>query len=351
MISIIEHIEYLMIGNDCVVIPNWGAFIAQYYTSEHDHCTHTFSKPSRRIGFNASINHSDGLLATSIMRRHDITYKEATRLIQENVAVYKQLLQDSTEIPFGRLGFFTRNNDGGMEFIPFYHEMGNDAFFGLMDFTFNPLQSHRTSMVQPATSVATGNESPIAQEQQPSTQNWFSSKALQIAASIIILLGLVLVFSTPVILDKQQQLATMNMANIAQGRQAPVIAVSKKIEQPATRSKAVSTHFATRKATPPMTASPQKQEAKQPEIKKNDTLPEFTNKDRGRYYLVISTLTSSQQVKTYLATHQTFKNIAKVRVKNGKYRVYIERGDNYGDMMKKAKCLPSEYSDAWVTTD
>ena len=75
------------------------------------------------------------------------------------------------------------------------------------------------------------------------------------------------------------------------------------------------------------------------------------NNTGGKYYLVVSTLTSQQQVDTYLASHQDIKKIAKVRVKNNKYRVYIDRSNNYGKLMEKAKTLPQNYSDAWVTID
>ena len=33
MISMIEHIEYLMLSHDCVVVPGFGAFIAQHNES------------------------------------------------------------------------------------------------------------------------------------------------------------------------------------------------------------------------------------------------------------------------------------------------------------------------------
>lgn len=339
-----------MIGNDCVVIPDWGAFIAQYYTSEVDLSTHSFSKPSRRIGFNASIKHNDGLLATSIMRKHGVTYKEAEKLIKENVAVYKQLLQAHTEIPFGRLGFFTNSESGTLEFIPFYHEESNDAFFGLMDFTFSSLLSARQALSQSQASTKAGIKSTGSTTSSGESKNWLTSRALQIAASIIILLGLVFVFSTPVVLDKQQQLATMNMAKIAQDSQAPTVAYKEAKKAPVSPTVAIASD-SSRKIEKPKAKNSKKKVHAQLSIEKKDTLPTFDNTGEGRYYLVISTLTNNNQVKAYLASHQDFKGIAKVRVKNGKYRIYIERGDNYGEMIKKARSLPKEYNDAWVTTD
>ena len=74
MISIVQHIEYLMMYNDCVVVPGWGALIANYAPSQLQ--GDTMLKPRRSIGFNPSITHNDGLLATSIARRHGISYSK-----------------------------------------------------------------------------------------------------------------------------------------------------------------------------------------------------------------------------------------------------------------------------------
>ena len=45
MISMIEHIEYLMLSNDCVVVPGFGAFIAQYTSSHNCAQNSTFTSP------------------------------------------------------------------------------------------------------------------------------------------------------------------------------------------------------------------------------------------------------------------------------------------------------------------
>ena len=69
MFSIIEHIEYLITCHDCVVVPGWGAFIANYDASTYDATKNVMARPRRSIGFNASVSHNDGLLAQSLMRR------------------------------------------------------------------------------------------------------------------------------------------------------------------------------------------------------------------------------------------------------------------------------------------
>lgn len=134
MISMIEHIEYLMLSNDCVVVPGFGAFIAQYTSSNNCAQNSTFKSPKRSISFNASINHNDELLANSIAKKALIPYAEALKQIEKSTTICRQALSDGSEVPFGRLGFFISNAEGHIEFIPFHHELANDDFFGLQSF-------------------------------------------------------------------------------------------------------------------------------------------------------------------------------------------------------------------------
>ena len=208
MISMIEHIEYLMLSNDCVVVPGFGAFIAQYTSSNNCAQNSTFTSPKRSISFNASINHNDGLLANSIAKKALIPYAEALKQIEKSTTICRQALSDGSEVPFGRLGFFISNGEGHIEFIPFHHEYANDDFFGLQSFSFPTLAERNAQVATEETVSETYSEPEI----NIGRRNWFSHKAVQIAASIVMLVCLTFALSTPIIVDKPtHQLATLNV--------------------------------------------------------------------------------------------------------------------------------------------
>ena len=208
MISMIEHIEYLMLSNDCVVVPGFGAFIAQYTSSHNCAQNSTFTSPKRSISFNASINHNDGLLANSIAKKASIPYAEALKQIEKSTTICRQALSDGSEVPFGRLGFFISNGEGHIEFIPFHHELANDDFFGLQSFSFPTLAERNAQVATEETVSETYSEPEI----NIGRRNWFSHKAVQIAASIVMLVCLTFALSTPIIVDKPtHQLATLNV--------------------------------------------------------------------------------------------------------------------------------------------
>lgn len=348
MISIIEHIEYLIMSNDCVVVPGWGAFIAQYSSSTYIPIAGMLQQPSRKIGFNASITHNDGLLANSIVRRHKISYEQANEIIDSNVAVYRQVLESGSELPLGHIGYFMVNAEGHYEFSPFEHEMCNDAFFGLSPVSILPIEQLVAQEAQVAEVPVVGTTAPIAgNDESQARPSWFASRVVKIAASIAILLALGILFSTPIAVHNNQQLASLNVP---------------KVEKP---KPAVSTAPAKHKIV-----QPQRVQALPVEVKltadsgrKHDVVIEATtshsvtdmsklkNHKSGKYYLVICTLSSQKQVDQFFAANTELRNQAKVQHKRGKYRIYIARSNNYGELLEKAQHLPGKWGTGWVTTD
>lgn len=310
MISMIEHIEYLMLSNDCVVVPGFGAFIAQYTSSHNCEQNSTFTSPKRSISFNASINHNDGLLANSIAKKASIPYAEALKQIEKSTTICRQALSDGSEVPFGRLGFFISNGEGHIEFIPFHHELANDDFFGLQSFSF-PTLAERNAQV---TTEGTVSETYSEPEINIGRRNWFDHKAVQIAASIVMLVCLTFALSTPIIVDKPtHKLATLNVPTPTMPKHKVVKA--EEISQPK-QVKAVS--------------------------EKKET------NSNGRYAIIICSLKKQSQVAQYFQENKDI-NPANVIKKNGYYMIYFNRGDNYQELVKEAKQMPKPYTEFWIT--
>ena len=310
MISMIEHIEYLMLSNDCVVVPGFGAFIAQYTSSNNCAQNSTFTSPKRSISFNASINHNDGLLANSIAKKALIPYAEALKQIEKSTTICRQALSDGSEVPFGRLGFFISNAEGHIEFIPFHHELANGDFFGLQSFSFPTLAERNAQVATEETVSETYSEPEI----NIGRRNWFSHKAVQIAASIVMLVCLTFALSTPIIVDKPtHQLATLNVPTPTMPKHKVVkteeISLQKQVE-----------------------AASEKKEAN----------------SNGRYAIIICSLKKQSQVAQYFQENKDI-NPANVIKKNGYYMIYFNRGDNYQELVKEAKQMPKPYTEFWIT--
>ena len=52
MINLERHIEVLLLSNDCVIVPNFGGFMAHHIEAHYDKLDTMFFPPIRTIGLN-----------------------------------------------------------------------------------------------------------------------------------------------------------------------------------------------------------------------------------------------------------------------------------------------------------
>lgn len=118
MIQIDRHIEILLLSNDCVIVPDFGGFMAHYVGARYNEDEQTFYPPLRTLGFNSQLRLNDSLLAQSYIEAYDISYPEAIRRIADEVNEIKQRIAEQGEYNFKDIGLIRLNEDRHYEFIP-----------------------------------------------------------------------------------------------------------------------------------------------------------------------------------------------------------------------------------------
>ncbi|MBR5030931.1 MAG: SPOR domain-containing protein [Muribaculaceae bacterium] len=319
MISLIPHIEYLMMRHDCVVVPGWGALVANHAPAQLNE-SH-IGKPSRLIGFNPSITHNDGLLATSLTRRHGLSYDKACELIATNVAGFGRQLSAGTEIAFGHIGYFKLDENGKMQFVPTLQYNACDEFFGLQQFEF-----------------ATLSQAEAAEKFAPVSRSAFIRKAMKTAASIVALVGMGLLLSTPVIVDRQSQSASLNIATV---KTKPTTITLK----PA----AATTASDNKIAVVDNNAGAQPVSSAIPAIDEPSAFNEGMPCDEsGAYYLVINSCNKQHQAAALIKQYGS-RGIKAKSIHRGKYyHLVVAQSNSKQELVKAKKLLPEKYRKAWV---
>lgn len=309
MFSIIEHIEYLMMRYDCVVVPGWGAFIANYCAAHYDEDNSCWKRPHRTIGFNASVNHNDGLLAQSLVRREGLNYDEAMAFIADSVTTFRQQLSMDCEVSMGRLGYFRSSQGQYIEFVPFYQDNASDRYYGLADLECPTVETlERQEAIDDDSTAIVPNE-----------RNIFSRKATQIAASIAVLLGLGVMLSTPMIVDRNLHEASITPT--VKAPQAQQLAYDVIANEPSSLSMEV--------------------------IDTNTALAKVGN-TAGKYYMVISTLRNQQELDAFKKSNPALVPYMKILNYKGLKCVYIARSDDYSQLMSLRDELPEKLRDVWI---
>jgi len=103
-----KYIEDLLYRNECVVIPNFGAFITSVNSANLNN-EGVFTPPSKSISFNKKIKKNDGVLANYIAELNDISFDEAMKLIKLNVSNFNNDILNRKDIVFSKVGVISIN--------------------------------------------------------------------------------------------------------------------------------------------------------------------------------------------------------------------------------------------------
>ena len=140
MIELERHIEILLLSNDCVIVPGLGGFMAHHVDARYDESDGMFVPPIRTLGFNPQLKLNDSLLVQSYIEAHDISYPEALRRIEGEVAELRAHLETTGIYELNDIGVLRLNEEGNMEFEPCEAGILTPSLYGFGSFAMKPLQ-------------------------------------------------------------------------------------------------------------------------------------------------------------------------------------------------------------------
>ena len=111
IVDLSKHIEILLRDHNCVIVPDFGGFIANYRSAVIDRDHQRIIPPSKSILFNGKLTSNDGLLANAIAVEDKIAYPDALQLIANKVADWKTSLKEGQRVEVGEFGFLYREQD------------------------------------------------------------------------------------------------------------------------------------------------------------------------------------------------------------------------------------------------
>lgn len=181
MIELERHIEILLLDNDCVIVPNFGGFVAHHVEARYDESETSFLPPLRTLGFNPQLkNINDSLLVQSYVEAYDISYPEAQRTIAQEVAELKDELDEKGEYELKNIGLLSKSSTGDIVFEPCEAGILTPALYGLDVFVMKRLElsaEEETENTEPAPSAKLPQAMGIlpveteAEEEKPETED------------------------------------------------------------------------------------------------------------------------------------------------------------------------------------
>lgn len=314
MISVTEHIRYLLTCHDCVIVPGWGAFVSQYIGARLSDDGLKVLPPSRILGFNPDVAHNDGLLASSIARREGISYDAATALIANDVSMYFHRVDVLGELVMPRVGRFVKSSNGAMLFEPDADAPVVAACYaGLPEVAVRAIDSQ-------------SDEAPVILPVAPRRRSGFAP--LRIAASVAVLLGMGVLLSTPVLVDGD----AVDQASLLTTVTAPKVQ-----NVDVARLVAIPSDSTLRFTIPAADL-----ESSSVEVRKN-------NPDSYHCFLVVASCETRRRAERYIAS----TNEAGLRIleRDGRFRVYAAAANSVAEAMRLKltdSAFAERHPDAWV---
>lgn len=128
------YISDLLYRYECVIIPDFGAFLTQPVSAKVDASNNTFYPPKKVLSFNEQLKNNDGLLANYIADVEKTPYEIAVKKIAKKTKSLKSYLAQGETLSFKNIGDITLNNEGNITFEPSYHLNYLTDAFGLTQF-------------------------------------------------------------------------------------------------------------------------------------------------------------------------------------------------------------------------
>ena len=114
----IEIIQELLFTNNCVIIPGFGAVIANYQPAEIRLFENKVVPPTKVLAFNKSLQTSDGVLVNAVMYKFEISYQEAEEKVSDFSKECQQTLETNYSLILKEIGKIYFDEEKRVQFQP-----------------------------------------------------------------------------------------------------------------------------------------------------------------------------------------------------------------------------------------
>lgn len=141
MIELAQHIEALLLENDCVIVPGLGGFVAHYASATRVKEENIFLPPTRIIGFNPQLKMNDGLLVQSYMSVYGTNFSDATKMVERKVDELIATLHEDGKVDLPNVGEVRYTIHNTFDFAPYDNKITTPYLYGLDAFEMQELSA------------------------------------------------------------------------------------------------------------------------------------------------------------------------------------------------------------------
>lgn len=141
---ITKYISELLFDHNCVIVPEFGAFISKETPAMLDYVNHVLTPPSKEVVFNGQLLTDDGMLIGRVAEKQGVTMTEAAKKVHDFAMRSLAVIEASGVLRLDELGVLSRVNDTDFVFqLDENLNLLGDAF-GLASLKTQPIYRRET---------------------------------------------------------------------------------------------------------------------------------------------------------------------------------------------------------------
>lgn len=197
MLELARHIEILLLDTDCVILPDFGGFVAYNTSAKWDNEESIFLPPARIIGFNPYLKMNDGLLVQSYMKVYDTDFADASKILDKQISDLIRKLHEDGKVELENIGELQYSTSESYSFIPYDNKVASPFLFGLDAFEIQELSSLAEKPIAKNTSpsLASFPKKAVAKKLRTISGRWQNVAGIAAVSIVAVFLFLI---STPV---------------------------------------------------------------------------------------------------------------------------------------------------------
>lgn len=142
-----KYILELLKKHECVVIPNFGAFIALRIAATHFPIEHKFFPPSKQVSFNRLLQSNDGMLIQYIATQTKSNYNEVQIQLNKLIQEWNENLENNQTIILKSIGKIYKNLDNTIHFVADITDNLDLSSYGLLPTKHIPINRNTEKSV------------------------------------------------------------------------------------------------------------------------------------------------------------------------------------------------------------
>ncbi len=340
MIELAQHIEVLLLENDCVIVPGLGGFVTHYAPATRVAEENLFLPPTRIIGFNPQLKMNDGLIVQSYMSVYGTNFSDATKMVERKVDMLIAALHEEGKVDLPNIGEVRYTIYSTFDFAPYTHKLTTPYLYGMDAFQMQELSVLEKQQAERDASYSV----PVAiKKEKRNSGIRFNRTYLTSAAAMVAVIILSFFFSTPienteVKKDNYAQLLPDDLLEKIKNQSLVITPIVVKRNTLAPQPEKAETQKQAVTAAAAKTTEPSQPAAE------TDTL-------KRPYHIIIASVETEQEAKA-MATRLVAKGFsgAKAIIGDGKMRVCIESCDTEAEAYRAMATIRRDetYKNAWV---